>query len=345
MGRRTLVLVIAIALAAVSAFAVWQYLTNVRDQERANVAEVGVYRAIELIDTAAEGEVARALIEESTALRETVVFDGSTIVCTGASGANEGSGDPKETCAPGQPSSLDEALTGNVAAGPISVGQLITTDQWVTVAELQDVSLSESIEQGKVAIALRPDEVAAVGGFVRPGDHVNLIASASVQINSFLQLLQDPELRAAILGSGFATEEPATGTGGTPEGDGTAEEPGDEEFDPIASLAETFPAQLDFTQTVLQDLEVLAIGADTIPAPLGTGLTPAGAQAFVLMVTPEQAEKIEFARQYTSVALMLLPDGLPYTPFDSRGILIDDLFTLVDRIQEQVEGLVGDTGN
>ena len=31
MGRRTIVLVVALVLAAVSAFAVWQYLTNVRE--------------------------------------------------------------------------------------------------------------------------------------------------------------------------------------------------------------------------------------------------------------------------------------------------------------------------
>jgi Flp pilus assembly protein CpaB len=338
MGRRTIVLVIAIALAAVSAFAVWQYLSGVRDRERQNVAEVAVFRATAFIEQGTEGETARPLIEESTALRDTVVFEESQILCTGPAGVHAGD-DPNEWGCVDNPSSLDETLTNKVAAGPISAGQLIAADGWVTLAELESVSLSESIEQGRVAIALRPDEVASVGGFVRPGDRVNIVASASVQINQFLQLLQDPELRAAILGSGFGQQEgnqtpPVEGETGT-----------GEEFDPIASLAETFPAQIDFTQTVLQDLEVLAVGADTIPAPLGSGLTPQGTQVIVLHVTPEQAEKIEFARQYTTVALMLLPEGLEYTPFDSRGVVVDDLFTLVDRIQEQVEGLLGNTGN
>ena len=35
MGRRTLVLIIAVALAAISGFAIWQYLTNVEDDIRA----------------------------------------------------------------------------------------------------------------------------------------------------------------------------------------------------------------------------------------------------------------------------------------------------------------------
>ena len=78
---------------------------------------------------------------------------------------------------------------------------------------------------------------------------------------------------------------------------------------------------------------------DTRPSPLGTGLTPAGAQIVVLELTPEQAEKVEFARQYTNVALSLIPSGedTVYSQFDSRGIIVDDLFTLIDRIREQFE--------
>ena len=337
MGRRTIVLVIAIALAAVSAFAVWQYLSGVRNRERQNVAEVGVFRANALIEQGTDGETARDFIEPSTALRETVVFEDSTILCTGPAGANEGA-DPTEFGCVDNPSSLDETLTNKVAAGPISAGQLIASDGWVTIAELESISLSESIEQGKVAVGLRPDEVASVGGFVRPGDHVNLIASASVPLNQFLALLEDPALRELIFGSGFGAQQGQTPT--PAEGGQT-----DTETDTISQLAETFPATVDFTQTVLQDLEVLAVGADTIPAPLGSGLTPQGTQVIVLHVTPEQAERIEFARQYTSVALMLLPEGLEYTPFDSGGVIIEDLFTLVDRIKEQVEGIVGNTGN
>lgn len=337
MGRRTLVLVIAIALAAVSAFAVWQYLSNVRETERQNVAEVKVYRADALIEAKTTGEEARPLIIESTALRETVVFEGSTILCTGAGEANEGE-DPAEFGCPNNPSSLDEVLNGNVAVGIISKGQLITSESFAPLTEVESARLSESLEQGEVAIAIRPDDVAAAGGFVRPGDRVNIIASSSVQINQFLALLQNTELREAILGAGFGqgeTQQPPTGEEGAV---------GEEPFDPVASLAETFPAQIDFTQTVLQDLEVLAVGEDTKPAPLGTGLTPQGSQIIVLQVTPEQAERIEFARQYTNVALMLLPADLPYTPFDSRGVTVDDLFTLIDRIQEQVEGILGGAG-
>jgi Flp pilus assembly protein CpaB len=234
-----------------------------------------------------------------------------------------------------------------VAAGPVSAGQVITTDQWVEITVFEDVSLSEEITQGKVALGVRPDDVGAAGGFIRPGDSVNLMASATLEINSFLQLLEDPVLRDIVLGSEFS--QPATTS--SSQSSGTTDDSGEfvaavpEEEDPIANLAKTFPTQLDFTQTILQDIEVIAVGDDTLPNRTGTGLTPVGTQIVVLEVTPEQAEMIEYARQYTSVAMALLPSDVPYTPFESTGVTVDDLFTLIDRIEAQVEAALGGTGN
>jgi len=341
MGRRTIVLVIAIALAAVSAFAVWRYLTTVESDIRADIAEVQVYRATELIAAKTTGEESQPFIEPALALRENIVFEGSTIICTGPKDENAGE-DPNAFGCPENPRDLTSTLAGRVAAGPISAGQVITTDQWVEVTVFEDISLSEEIAQGKVAIGIRPEDVGAAGGFIRPGDRVNLMASASVPINSFLQVLEDPELRAIVLGEDFQSA-PASPPSSAIVGDDTSGEPA--EADPVAGLAATFPTELDFTQTILQDVEVLAVGADTPPNRTGSGLTPVGSQIIVLEVTPQQAEQIEFARQYTTVAMALLPADVPYTPFDSAGVIVDDLFTLIDRIQAQVEAALGGTGN
>ena len=170
MGKRSLVLIIALALAAVSAFAVWQYLTTVEDEARAEVQEVVVYRATQLIQTGTSVAEAEAFIEESTALVEAVAFEGSQIVCDGPA---ENSDAPLDICGPNP--RLDSVLDpANVAAGPISAGQLITSDMFVLPSQLSDVKLSESIPQGKVAISFRVGDDATVGGFVRPGDRVNL---------------------------------------------------------------------------------------------------------------------------------------------------------------------------
>lgn len=340
MGRRTVVLVVAIVLAVVSAYAVWSYLTSVEEDVRQDIAEVQIYRASETLEAKTPGEEAQPLIETGLALRENVVFEGSTILCAGPKPENEGE-DPNAYGCPDNPSDLEGTLAGKVAAGPISAGQFITTDQWVEITEFEDVSLSEEIEQGKVAISIRPEDVAAAGGFVRPGDHVNIIASASIETNAFLQVLADPDLRELVLGTDVGTET----TTAPPTGEDTGTTAEEEPTDPVAAFVESLPDSVDFTQTILQDVEVLAVGADTPPNRLGTGLEPVGTEIIVLEVTPAQAEQIEFARQYTSVAMMLLPSDVPYTPFESTGVVVDDLFTLVDRILAQVEEAFGDAGS
>jgi len=329
MGRRTIVLVIALVLAGVSGFAIWTYLSSIEDDIRADIAEVRVYRTTETVESGTAGGDAKSIIEEGLALRETVVFEGSTVLCLGPAEHNEG-GDPNQVGCPENPRDLDATLDGNVAAGPITSHQVITTDQWVSPSEIADISLSESLEQGKVALAFRPDEVSAVGGFIRPGDRINIMASASVPLSQFLTIVSDPELRALVLGDAFET--------------GVTAAP-DDEGDPIADFAGTLPGSMNFLQTFLQDVEVIAVGPDTLPARIPTGLTPQGAQIIVLQVTPQQAELIQFAKENSTLSTMLLPADVPYTPFDSVGVIIDDLFTLVDRIQAQLEDTLGGTGN
>jgi len=329
MGRRTIVLVIALVLAAVSGFAIWRYLSSIESEIRADISEVRVYRTTETIGAGTTGEEAQSMIQEGLALRESVVFEGSTVLCVGPAAQNEG-GDPNEVGCPENPRDLKTTISGNVAAGPISAMQVITTDQWVSPAEIADIKLSESLEQGRVAIAFRPDEVSAVGGFIRPGDRINMMASASVPINQFLAIVANSDLRELVLG----------GTLG-----GTVSGAPDDEGDPIAELAATLPGSFNFVQTFLQDVEVIAVGPDTLPARIPTGLTPQGSQIIILDVTVEQAELIQFAKDYSSISTMLLPADVPYTPFDSDGVLIDDLFNLVDRIEAQLEGKLGGTGN
>lgn len=341
MGRRSLVLIIALALAAVSAFSVWQYLSSVESEARSEVQEVIVYRATELIETGTSVTEVEPLIVESSALRESVVFEGSKIVCDGPT---ETSNAPLDVC--GRNPRLESVLDPiNVAAGPISAGQLITADMFIAPNLLSDVKLSESLAEGKVAISFRPNEENTVGGFVRPGDRVNLIASVSFDLTQSTALFEDPELRQLLLGVEAVIEE-------TPEEPGVGEDGETPEEDAIARLAQSLPGSIDFTQTILQDIKVFAVGPDTEPSPLGTGLEPAGAQIVVLEVTPEQAEEIEFASQYTSVSLALIPSGEDdngqtkvYDPIVSDGVVVEDLFSLIDRIRlrfEEAGVLLGD---
>lgn len=324
MGRRSLVLAIALALAALAGFAVFQFLGGVEDDIRGDIGEVRVYRAVQFIETGTPGESVNNIdfIEESVALAE-VVRDRPDILCLGPrEGTNENLA-PANICDANE-KNLDNLLNGAVAAGPISAGQLITTDMFVSPVELNSASLSESIEEGKVAIALNPSTVQAAGGFIRPGDRINLIASAEVDLGNLPAILADPALREIF--TGIPAEDPGPTI------------PGQEPTDPVGEFANSINTSIEFTQTFEQNIKVIAVGADTEAAPLGTGLTPQPDQIIVVEVTPEQAERIEFARQFTSVGVMLLPDPEEntYTPFDARGVVTDDVLDVLERIIEQL---------
>lgn len=331
MGRRTLVLVIAVALAVISGYAVWQYLTSVEDDAAAQFSEVEVYRATEAIPAGTLGEEARSLIVTSRALRNRVVFEGSTILCTGAVGANADK-DPAQFGCPQNPNDLNIVLDGKLAAGPIAAGQLITTGSFALGAELQQ-ALSDSIAPGKVAISISVDVSTASGGFVRPGDNVNILASATLTPLNFLEIISNDELRDLLVAASVEVDE-----GETPDDGVTLPE----DAGPT-NIADAIPTSFDVTQTILQNVQVLAVGSDTRPAPLATGLEPL-AGVIVFEVTPQEAELIEYARQYTSIALSLLPVG-DYVPYDAQPIVVDDIFELLDRIEDQLGLVSGGTGN
>jgi Flp pilus assembly protein CpaB len=332
MGRRTLVLVIAVALAAISGYAVWQYLSSVGDDAAAEFSEVEVYRASEEIVAGTPGEDAMAFIETSNALRNQVVFEGSTILCTGAVGANADQ-DPNLYGCTSNPSDLNVVLDGKLAAGPIAAGQLITTGSFRLGSELQQ-ALSDSIAPGKVAISISVDLSAASGGFIRPGDNVNIMASASLSPLNFIEVISNEELRDLLVEAGASVEEVDETVEGTP----VAEDTGP------TNLAGAIPSSFDVTQTILQNVQVLAVGDDTRPAPLETGLTPL-AGIITFEVTPQEAEEIEYARQYTSLALSLLPKEGDYVPYDAQPIVVDDIFGLLDRIQAELGLVTSGNGN
>ncbi|MCL1593005.1 MAG: RcpC/CpaB family pilus assembly protein [Actinomycetia bacterium] len=326
MGRRTLVLVIAVALAGISGFAVWQYLSSVEDDLRSDIAEVVVYRATDPIDGGEPGSEAASRIVESTALREQVVFDGSTILCTGAAGDNANK-DPNEFGCVNNPNDLNAVLDGNVAAGPVAAGQLIAATTFADTRDLQQ-RLRDAIAPGKVAIAIQVDNVTSSGGFIRPGDKVNILASASLTPLSFLEVISNEELRDLLVEASSA--DTATPADEVPVGDDGSSTPD--------NLSGAIPTSIDVTQTILQNVQVLAVGPDTRPAPLDTGLVPSESAVVVFEVTPQQAEQIEYARQYTDISLSLLPSG-DYVPYDSQPVVVDDIFGLLDRIQQEL-GLV-----
>ena len=123
--------------------------------------------------------------------------------------------------------------------------------------------LAGVIPIGSRAISISVDATTASGGYIRPGDNVNILASASLSPLSFIEIISNEELRDLLVEAGAEPEQADDATGAPVE---TADETGP------TNLASAIPTSFDVTQTILQNVQVLAVGDDTRPAPLETVL-------------------------------------------------------------------------
>jgi len=180
MGRRTLVLIVALLLAGIAAFAVWQFLSNVEGEKEAELELRVVYRAV---GTIAEGTEGSLVLSQERALEseeETRFLPDNSI---------------------GSLEQLTATLTGRVAAGPISNNSILTTDQWVDLtADIKP--LAERIPEGKQAITIGVDNIQGVNGFIEAGDRINVIVTLTAPIEQIAEdviaseTLTDEELQA-----------------------------------------------------------------------------------------------------------------------------------------------------
>jgi len=181
MVKRTVVLIVALVLAGIAAFSIWQYLEGVDDDAREGLQLVPVYRAAQDIPARTPGNT---IIEESLFLESEESFDFLP-------------GDPNETVAFQTAEELTARLSDRFAIGPITKNQILTSDQWEDALDAPIVeTLAEIISPGKQALTVQLDATRAVGGFIRPNDKVNMIVT-----------IQAPQLTLDGLGEGEITDD------------------------------------------------------------------------------------------------------------------------------------------
>ena len=339
MSRRTVVLTVALILAAVAAVAVWRYLSSVEDQVRGDLEEVLVYKATTLIADGTPGSEASSSIDTFPALVGDVVFEGSTIVCAGPVDPATAA-DP--TVCDDNPSDINE-LTSGVAAGPISEGQVITTDMFVEAGASDPDRLATDVPEGKMAVAMTPDEVGAVGQFVKPGDRVNVLATLTFGVESIRELLSNPETRDLVL-EGAVLPDFLTNTTVTETVDEEGNVVSEVSEDALSQIAASLPDTVTFTRTILQNIPVLAVGTASLSNPQGVvdeAGDPVTLTSVVLEVLPNEAELLEFARRNGVLGLSLLPADGEYTELDLPGATMEDVTRFAERLITALENADG----
>lgn len=289
MGRRAIVLLVALVLAGVAAWAVWNYLQGIEDDLREDQVIVTVFRAGSTIPEGTDGGV---LLSDFNSQGQLIVE------------SEDQAGDvPEGTITTVE--QLNAVLAGKVAAGPISAGSILTESQWTTIT-VDIVPLAEKIPPGKQAMTISADNVRGVNGFVEPGDRINMILTIEV---TFDLLPEDF--------SGITVEDPAA-----PPEDETTQDTGVTviytrfvlQGIPVLATGREVRPDPDAPETV----EVTPAEGEEVPTAGGNETV------FTLEVTPEQAERIAYAMENGSIWLTLVPAD--FVEVETTGVIIDNLF-------------------
>lgn len=306
MVKRTVVLVVALVLAGVAAFANWRFLRGVEEDNAGKFQLVQVFRATRSIPSGTMGEdlVSQNLFVQSQEQREFLP------------GLSSRDGQSASTAFQTS-TSLEEFLTGKVAAGPIAQNEILSSEQWVAPDQIELKSLSELLPEGKQAMSVQVDQTKGVGGFVLPGDRVNVVVTITA-----------PRLDPSLLGEGSLTSD---------------------NLRELVSLLQQSQAS-ELSRFLLQGVEVLAVGniVNTESGPTAAGAsqllaprptageepapsseTPAAntienANIYTLGVTAQDAERLAYAFERGSVWLTLVSPE--FQPTATEGISRENLF-------------------
>jgi pilus assembly protein CpaB len=287
---------VALILAGLAAWAVWNYLQNVENEIIEGQEIVEVYRAGEAI---AEGTDGAILLSD---------FDAGGDLIEQSEDQAEDVPDGAVTTA----EQLRDVLTNRVAAGPISAGSILTVSQWTSIT-VDIVPLAEEIPSGKQAMTISVDNIRGINGFVEPGDQVNMIITIDIPED----LLPD-EL------SGIAEQPVAPPEdGATP----VEEAVGVVTYSrfvlqglPVLATGRDIRPDEEAPETVEVD-DPAAVAPDGQPVEEAEA---GNATIFTLEVTPEQAERIAFAFDNGSIWLTLVPGD--FVEVETTGVTILNLF-------------------
>ena len=290
-------MLVALILAGLAAWAVWNYLQNVENEITAGQEIVEVYRAGAVINEGTDGSILLSDFNSDGELIE-VSTDQAEDVPEGAITSAE---------------QLNQVLTGRVAAGPIAARSILTESQWTTITA-EVIPLADEIPSGKQAMTISVDNVRGVNGFVEAGDRINMMITLDIGFellpDDFSGVTVDPVAPAE---GEVATAEPeqtvVTYTRFVLQGL------------PVIATGRDIRADADAPPTVeVQDTATGDATVDGEPAAEETG----NDTIFTLEVTPEQAERIAYAFENGSIWLTLVPGD--FVEVETSGVIIDNLF-------------------
>ena len=208
-----------------------------------------------------------------------------------------------------------DPITGLVAGGDIPRNQIIVAGLFIDPTVLTQ-SLRDQIPSGNVAFSMEVDTTRAVGGYLQPGDEVNLMVNHSGECG-------DPEELDEALANELAQEIEF------------AEQGENNSFGGIVT-AEVYCTYTQPARYIYQRVEILAIGArqqlqTSADGTTNTALTPQGGT--ITFLVPNEAAQLLASVAPEDVYLTLLPDDYELEPLPA---LTQEL--LLNRTPAEISG-------
>jgi pilus assembly protein CpaB len=152
-SRRTLILIAAVLVGAIAAYALYTYVGGIEDEANDNAERVRIFKIVQDIPKGTFGDeaFAQGLIEEDVIARE---YRPATAITT--------------------PAQID----GLVAISDLPANQVVVSNQFVSQAESLS-TFSSLLKNNEVAISVSIDQVRGVAGLLVPGDFVNMMVTGA----------------------------------------------------------------------------------------------------------------------------------------------------------------------
>jgi pilus assembly protein CpaB len=152
-SRRTLILIAAVLVGAVAAYALWTYIGGIEDEANENAERVEIFKIVQDIPKGTFGDeaFAQGFIEEDVIAQE---YRPATAIT--------------------DPSQID----GLVAISDLAANQVVVTNQFVTQQDSLS-TFSQLLKENEVAVTISVDQIRGVASLLVPGDFVNILVTAS----------------------------------------------------------------------------------------------------------------------------------------------------------------------
>jgi pilus assembly protein CpaB len=148
-----LILIAAVLVGAVAAYALWTYVGGIEDEANDNAERVQIFKIVQDIPKGTFGDEAflQGFIEEDDIAAE---YRPATAIT--------------------DPSQID----GLVAISDLAANQVVVTNQFVTQQDSLS-TFSQLLKNNEVAVTISVDQVRGVAGLLVPGDFVNLLITGA----------------------------------------------------------------------------------------------------------------------------------------------------------------------